>query len=466
MNSRILRTTLACAAIATAPACMINTSSRTAQGPALHVRATPRTTPSSATCTSSRWTPRAGVRTRRRAHHSLVGAHRSSAPDAPDVTIVQATHEASSKVAKQAGRLNAARRRQHDGARRLLGRRQRRNAVSLIEDTSHQELERAKRHESRRSSMRSRRRRTFLEGRVKTDFDKYGTQKENEVAGEILATIDVIARLKTHAESEARESEDFVADLERALETASQEKAEKQVAARHEEEGPAADGSAVAAAPARRLARGSAAAAPARGAAAAETGGCEGGSVHAGESSLVLATASSSIGFQGSRARRDACRAQCARRALVRRMCAGAGWTIRCAIGQRRTPPIGRLAVRHTGRGAAFVGIPLENTETVPRYLPCSTGDHRDGRKRRAACRKLKKSHEQDRFRRPEGPQRDRRRRADRSEAAVQQAVGQGARRSHVAACGASRHGVRSSPRASDDQGQANDPVKPLFSSS
>jgi hypothetical protein len=73
---------------------------------------------------------------------------------------------------------------------------------------------------------------------VKADFDKYGTAKENEVASEILATIDVIAKLRTRADGEARESEDFVADLERALETASEASAQKQVARRKKRPAP------------------------------------------------------------------------------------------------------------------------------------------------------------------------------------------------------------------------------------
>jgi hypothetical protein len=63
-----------------------------------------------------------------------------------------------------------------------------------------------------------------LEARVKTDFTQYGESKENEVATELMSVHDVISKLRARAESESRESEDFVADLSRALETASEDK--------------------------------------------------------------------------------------------------------------------------------------------------------------------------------------------------------------------------------------------------
>ena len=160
--------------------------------------------------------------------HKALAASLELTPDAPDVTIVQATHESSSKGAKQPGlspTLDVDGTTAHvsasggagDGGGALPGDRGQR---------AHQELERAKRlHgvEPRLDALAKQG--TELASRVKTDFGKYGETKENEVANELTASVDVVAKLKSRAGGEARESEDFVADLERALETASEEKA-------------------------------------------------------------------------------------------------------------------------------------------------------------------------------------------------------------------------------------------------
>ena len=159
------------------------------------------------------------------------GAHRSLlttlelTPDAADVTIVQQTHESASKVAKQPGSVRL----EVEGpAPRVVASASRGDGSALfhaIEDTARQELERAKRLRAVEPKLDAlTKQEAELEGRVKEDFGKYGDTKANEVARELAATRDVVAKLKARAEAEARESEDFVADLGRALETASEEK--------------------------------------------------------------------------------------------------------------------------------------------------------------------------------------------------------------------------------------------------
>jgi hypothetical protein len=161
------------------------------------------------------------------AHKALVTSLELT-PDAPDVTIVQATHESSSKVAKQPGSVRL----ETDGTTVHVvasgGAGDGGALFHAIEDAAHLELERAKRlHAAEPKLDALAQRGAELETHVKTDFGKYGDTKENEVAGELAAIHDVVAKLKARAESEARESEDFVADLGRALETASEEKAAK-----------------------------------------------------------------------------------------------------------------------------------------------------------------------------------------------------------------------------------------------
>ena len=174
------------------------------------------------------------------AHKSLVSSLELT-PDAPDVTIVQAAHESSSKVAKQPGSVRL----ETDGTTAHVvasgGAGDGGALFRAIEDTAHQELERAKRLHSVEQDRRAREAGADLETRVKTDFTKYGETKANEVGNELLAVHDVLAKLKSRAESEARESEDFVADLGRALETASEEKAarvETKHKKKHEEAAP------------------------------------------------------------------------------------------------------------------------------------------------------------------------------------------------------------------------------------
>jgi hypothetical protein len=158
-------------------------------------------------------------------HKPLVTALSLEA-DAPDVTIVQATHESSSKVAKQPGSVRL----DLDGAAPHVvasgGAGDGGPLFRAVEDTAHQELDRAKRLHAVEPTLDAlAKQEADLETHVKADFAKYGNTKANDVASELAATRDVLTKLKAHAQTGARASEDFVADLGRALETAAEEKA-------------------------------------------------------------------------------------------------------------------------------------------------------------------------------------------------------------------------------------------------
>lgn len=157
--------------------------------------------------------------------------------ETPDVTIVQMTHESAAKGAKQPGsvRLEVV-----DGAApHVVAAGGGGDAGALfhaVEETARQELDRAKRLRALGPKIDAlTKQEADLEGRVKADFTKYGETKLNDVTTELAATKDVLAKMKAHAEAEARESEDFVADLGRGLETAAEEKAPRAEARRPRE---------------------------------------------------------------------------------------------------------------------------------------------------------------------------------------------------------------------------------------
>jgi hypothetical protein len=158
------------------------------------------------------------------AHKSLV-ASLDLTPDAPEVTIIQVTHESSSKVARQPGsvRLEIDGTTAHVTASGVTG-----DGGALfhaIEDTAHLELERAKRLRGVEPKLDALTKQgAELETHVKADFGKFGGGKGNDVANELTSAHEILTKLKARAESEARESEDFVADLGRALMTASEAK--------------------------------------------------------------------------------------------------------------------------------------------------------------------------------------------------------------------------------------------------
>jgi hypothetical protein len=216
-------------ALLLAPACMMGGPSRTAQGQ-LYTSGNPTYDTLFHDVHQQQVDAASWSDDKKGAHRSLVSALELT-PDAPDVTIVQAAHEGASKVAKQPGSVKL----DVDGtAAHVVGGASDGGALfRAIEDTSHAELERAKRLRALLPKLDAlNKQATDLEDHVKADFQKDGLAKQNEVTGELLSTTDVVGKLRTRAEREARESEDFVADLERALETASEASAAKQVARR------------------------------------------------------------------------------------------------------------------------------------------------------------------------------------------------------------------------------------------
>jgi hypothetical protein len=160
---------------------------------------------------------------KRGTHKALVAAL-DLTPDAPDVTIVQATHERASKYAPRAGalRLEITGTDAHvAGATADAS-----TFFKAIEDTAHAELERAKRMHAVEPKLEALAKTGHdLEPHVAEDFDRRGSQKVQEVRMELSASYDALDKLDAHAKRESREAEDFVADLERALETASEERA-------------------------------------------------------------------------------------------------------------------------------------------------------------------------------------------------------------------------------------------------
>jgi hypothetical protein len=158
------------------------------------------------------------------AHKSLV-ASLDLTPDAPDVTIVQVTHESSSKVARQPGSVRL----EIDGTTAHVtasgGTGDSGALFHAIEDTAHLELERAKRLRGVEPKLDALTKQgAELETHVKADFSKFGGGKGNDVASELTSAHEILTKLKARAHAEARASEDFVADLGRALVTASEEK--------------------------------------------------------------------------------------------------------------------------------------------------------------------------------------------------------------------------------------------------
>jgi hypothetical protein len=158
------------------------------------------------------------------AHKSLV-ATLDLTPDAPEVTIIQVTHESSSKIARQPASVRL----EIDGTTAHVtasgGTGDSGALFRAIEDTAHLELERAKRLRGVEPKLDALTKQgAELETHVKADFSKFGGGKGNDVANELTSAHEILTKLKARAESEARESEDFVADLGRALMTASEAK--------------------------------------------------------------------------------------------------------------------------------------------------------------------------------------------------------------------------------------------------
>ncbi len=214
---------VACAALASS-ACMLSGDSRTAQGQR-YTSGNPTYDAFFRDVHQQQVEAASWGDDKKSAHKSLV-TNLELTPDAADVTIVQTTHESSSKTAKQPGSLHL----ELDGTTaRVVASGGATDGGALfraIEDSAHQELERAKRMHAVEPKLDGLAKQgSDLESRVKTDFAQYGESKANEVAGELMSAHDVIIKLRARAEAEARESEDFVADLGRAIDTASEDKA-------------------------------------------------------------------------------------------------------------------------------------------------------------------------------------------------------------------------------------------------
>jgi hypothetical protein len=159
---------------------------------------------------------------RRSAHKALVSAL-SLTSDAPDVTLVQGAHDAASKAAKQPGSVRL----DIDGTSVHVvasgGASDGGALFRAIEDTAHSELERARKLHALEPKLEALEKQGGdLNTRAPDDFKTRGQMKQKEVQSELSSSVQVLGDLKSRANAEARMSEDFVADLERALETASE----------------------------------------------------------------------------------------------------------------------------------------------------------------------------------------------------------------------------------------------------
>jgi hypothetical protein len=154
------------------------------------------------------------------AHKSLVQALELT-PDSPDVTIVQVTHERASRYAPRQGALRL----ELTGPDPRIAGAGSGEGTALfhaVEEGTKSELERAKKMHAEEPKLEALAKTGHeLEGHVDEDYAKWGSQKLGEVKGELKASFDAIDALVAQARREARESEDFVADLQRAIETAS-----------------------------------------------------------------------------------------------------------------------------------------------------------------------------------------------------------------------------------------------------
>lgn len=158
-------------------------------------------------------------------HKSLVAAL-DLTPDAPDVTLVQATHERASKFAPHGTslRLEITGTDVHVAG----GNGDAATFFKAIEDSAHAELERAKKMHAVEPRLEALAKTGHdLEPHVQEDFERRGSQKVQEVKGELTASYDALDKLNANAKREAREAEDFVADLGRAIDTASEDKVKR-----------------------------------------------------------------------------------------------------------------------------------------------------------------------------------------------------------------------------------------------
>jgi hypothetical protein len=143
------------------------------------------------------------------------------ATDAPEVTIAQATHERMVAIAHVVGstRLDL----RDDDAKLVLASESRGDAsvkdfTKALMGTIDAELKRKKEmHDVPPKCDELAKTGRELEPRVKTDFVKNGGTAMADVHDELQASFDVLEQISTTARLGARETEDFVADMQRAI---------------------------------------------------------------------------------------------------------------------------------------------------------------------------------------------------------------------------------------------------------
>jgi hypothetical protein len=141
-------------------------------------------------------------------------------PDAPDVTLVQAANERAARYAPKSGALRL----EVTGTdAKVVGATEGEGGdlFQAVEQTARAELDRAKRMHAEEPKLDELAKTGHeLESRVQDDFGKYGSMKVKEVQVEMSASFDALGKLDTQAKRQAREAEDFVSDLQRAIEAA------------------------------------------------------------------------------------------------------------------------------------------------------------------------------------------------------------------------------------------------------
>ncbi len=148
-------------------------------------------------------------------------------PEAADVTIVQAAHERMVAVAHMVGstkmsirgedpKVNVESRGRLDDAGKEI--------VKALESTAKAEMARTKalRDVPPKVDALDKTGRE-LEPKVRDDFAGHGGSAVANVHDELVASYDVLSKLSTDSRSQAREAEDFVADLQRAVSADSSE---------------------------------------------------------------------------------------------------------------------------------------------------------------------------------------------------------------------------------------------------
>ncbi len=141
-------------------------------------------------------------------------------PDAPDVTIIQATHEKSAALTRDAGttRLDATVDEAHVVA--AGGARSDPSLFRAIEDTAGGELGRAKKLNAMLPKMDELSRLgQSLEPHIQETYQRQGPGKAKEVKLEISSSLTVLGNVTSKARRSIRECDDFVADLQRAVAT-------------------------------------------------------------------------------------------------------------------------------------------------------------------------------------------------------------------------------------------------------